>query len=217
MFSQPPGFPKVGVVDPESSRPGTATSANWFSGPDDLDWAPQISLNSEAVELDAGDKPTSVEEELLVNVTIPPSFQTVSCSVALEDISQLLLEVPSTQPRRCRTSESQVQPPELLGSKDAEFEVVLPTLLCLVPGCRLKCRRPLVSLGDNAWLPLLTNRHISWGIVPQQLHCPALRWRQRSRTQWLSTVCRRYSFGVLEPTRLGHQGPPQFALVGGAS
>jgi len=31
MFNRPPGFPKAGVVDPESSRPGTATSADWFS------------------------------------------------------------------------------------------------------------------------------------------------------------------------------------------
>ena len=36
VFSQSPGFPKAGVVDPESSRPGTATSADWFYGPDDL-------------------------------------------------------------------------------------------------------------------------------------------------------------------------------------
>ena len=38
VFSRPAGFPKASVVDPESSRPGTATSANWFSGPDDLGW-----------------------------------------------------------------------------------------------------------------------------------------------------------------------------------
>ena len=67
MFNRPPGFPKAGVVDPESSRPGTATSADWFSGPDDLGWPPQISLDSEEVERDAGDEPTSVEEDSLVN------------------------------------------------------------------------------------------------------------------------------------------------------
>jgi len=116
MFNRPPGFPKVGVVDPESSWPGTATSADWFSGPDDLSWPPQ-SLDSEEVELDAGDEPNSVEEDSLVDVTVPPSFQTVACSVALEDISELLHEVPSTQPRRRRTSESQEQPPEAKGRR----------------------------------------------------------------------------------------------------
>ena len=101
VISRPPGFPNAGVIDPESSQPGTTTSADGFSGPDDLGWPPQISLDSEEVELDAGDEPTSVEEDSLVDVTIPPSFQTVVCSVALqEDISELLLEVPSTQPLR---------------------------------------------------------------------------------------------------------------------
>jgi len=94
---------------------------------------PQISLDSEEVELDAGDEPTSVEEDSLVDVTVPPSFQMVACSVALEDISELLHEVPSTQPRCRRTSESQEQPAELLRPKDAEVEVVLPTPLCQQP------------------------------------------------------------------------------------
>ena len=125
MFNRPPGFPKAGVVDPESSRPGTATSADWFSGPDNLSWPPQISLDSEEVELDASDEPTSVEEDSLVNVIVPPSFQMVACNVALEDISELLHE-----PWRRRTSESQEQPLELLRPKDAEVEVVLPTPLC---------------------------------------------------------------------------------------
>jgi len=49
LFSWPPGFPKAGVVNPESSRSGTATSADWFSGLDDLGWPPQISLDSEEV------------------------------------------------------------------------------------------------------------------------------------------------------------------------
>jgi len=93
---------------------------------------PQISLDSE-VKLDAGDEPTSVEEDSLVDVTILPSFQMVSCRVALKDISELLRAVPSTQPRRRRTSESQEQPPELLRPKDAEIEVVLPTPLCQQP------------------------------------------------------------------------------------
>jgi len=96
MFSQPPGFPKVGVVDPESNWPGTTTSADWFSGPDDLGCLPQISLDSEEVELDAGDEPTSVEKDSLIDVTIPPSFQTVACSVALEDISELHAATAST-------------------------------------------------------------------------------------------------------------------------
>jgi len=69
VFSQPPGFPKAGVVDPESGWPGTATSADWFSGPDNLSWTPK----------------------------------------------------------------SQEQPPELLGPKDAEVEVVLPIPLCQQP------------------------------------------------------------------------------------
>jgi len=53
--------------------------------------------------------------------------------VTLEDISELLHEVPSMQPRRRRTSESQEQPSELLGPKDAEVEVVLLTPLCQQP------------------------------------------------------------------------------------
>ena len=57
----------------------------------------------------------------------------MACSVELEDISKLLREVPSTQPRHQRTSESQEQPPELLGPKDAEVRVVLPTPLCQQP------------------------------------------------------------------------------------
>ena len=105
MFSWPPGFPKAGVVDPESSRPGTTTSANWFSGLHDLSWTTQISLDSEEGRLDAGDEPTYVQDSL-VDVTVPPSFQTLACSMALEDVSELLREVPSTQPRRRRTSES---------------------------------------------------------------------------------------------------------------
>jgi len=130
------------VVDPESSRPGTATSSDWFSGPDDRSWPPQISLDSKEVELDDGDKPTSVEEDSLVDITVPPSFQTVACSVALEDISKLLLEVPSSQPRRRRTCESQEQPPELLGPKDAEVEVVLP------PPCPWLQAEVLSSFGE---------------------------------------------------------------------
>jgi len=62
MFSRPPGFPKVGVVDPECSRPGTPTSADWFSGPDDRGWPPQMSLDSEEVELDDGNKPRPCEQ-----------------------------------------------------------------------------------------------------------------------------------------------------------
>jgi len=100
VFSRPPGFPNAGVIDPESSWPGTATSADWFSEPDDLAGPCQFCLDSEEVELDAGDEPTSVEEDSLVDVTIPPSFQTVACSVVLQDISKLLHEVPSTQPQR---------------------------------------------------------------------------------------------------------------------
>jgi len=193
VFSWPPGFLKMGVVDPESSWPGTATSADWFSGLDDLSWPPQISLDSEKVELDAGDEPTSVEEDSFVDVTVPPLFQTVACSIVLEDISELLREVPSTQSRRRRTSESQEQPPELLGSKDAEVEVLLPTPLCQQPPPRPWLQAEVLSSfgesGGPCLVALLTNRHASWSIVPQQLHCPALQWRQCSRPQWLSAVC----------------------------
>ena len=99
----------------------------------------------------------------------------VACSVALNDISKLLRQVPSMQPLCRRTSESQEQPPELLGPKDAEVEVS----------------------GDHAWSPLLTNRHASWGILPQRCHRPALRWRRRSRPEWLSTVCRRHRYRLV--------------------
>jgi len=67
----------------------------------------------------------------------------------------------------------------------------------LVPGCRRKCCRPLVSLGDHAWSPLLTNRHASWGIVPQQLHRPALWWRWCSCPQWLSIMCQRHRYRLV--------------------
>ena len=98
-ISRPPGFPKAGVVDPESSWPGTATSSIWFSGLDDLSWSPQITLDSEEGKLDASDEPTSVEDSLVdVTIPLPPSLQMVACSMVLEDISELLREVPSTQP-----------------------------------------------------------------------------------------------------------------------
>jgi len=154
VFSWPPGIPKASVVDPESSPPGTATSANWFSGPVDLGWPPQISLDSEEVELDVGNEPTSVEEDSLVDVTVPPSFQTVACSVAPEDISELLHEVPSTQPRRRQTSESQEQPPELLGPKDAEVEVVMLTPLCQQPPPRPWLQAGVLpSFGESGTMP----------------------------------------------------------------
>ena len=83
--------------------------------------------------------------------------------MALKDISELLHEVPFTQPRRQQTSESQEQPSELLGPKDAEIQVVL-----LIPLCQQPPPRPwlqaevLPSFGESgyhAWSPLLTNRH----------------------------------------------------------
>jgi len=173
VFSRPPGFPKAGVVDPESSWPGTATSSIWFSGLDDLSWSPQITLDSEEGKLDASDEPTSVEDSL-VDVTVPPPFQMVACNVAVEDISELLPEVPSTQPRRRRTSESQEQPSELLGPKDAEVEVVLPTPLCQQPPPRpwlqAEVCHPLVSLGDHAWLPLITHHGVSYPSGSIALH-----------------------------------------------
>ena len=168
MFSRPPGFPKVGVVDPESSWPGTTTSANWFSGLHDLSWTTQISLDSEEGQLDAGDEPTYVQDSL-VDVTVPPSFQMVACSMVLEDISKLLHEVPPpTQPLHRRTSESQEQPLELLGPKDAEVEVVLLTPLCQQPPPRPWLQMEVLpSFGESGGpylITLLTNRHASWGI-----------------------------------------------------
>jgi len=201
MFNRPPGFPKAGVVDPGSSWPITATSADWFSGPDDLSWPPQISLDSEEVELGAGDEPTSVEEDLLVDVTVPPSFQTVACSVALEDISELLHQVPSMQPRRRRTSGSQEQPPELLRPKDAEVDVVLPTPLCQQPPPRPWLQAEvLLSFGESGGPCLVALAHQTariMGIVPQRLLRPALQWRRSSRPQWLSTVCQRHRYGLI--------------------
>ena len=101
----------------------------------------------------------------------------MACSVALEDICKLLREVLSTQPLRRRTSESQEQPPELPGPKDAEVEVVLPTPLCQQPPPRPWLQAEVLpsfgESGDHAWSPMLTNRHASWGIVPQRLHRPA--------------------------------------------
>jgi len=145
------------VVNPESSWPGTATSVDWFSGPDDLSWPPRISLDSEEVELDAGDEPTSVEEDSLVDVTVPPSFQMVACSVALEDISKLLLEVPSTQPRRRRTVSLRSSLLSSWGPRTQRSRLCCQHCCAsshhLDPGCRQKCCRPLVSLGDQWTMP----------------------------------------------------------------
>jgi len=80
--------------------------------------------------------------------------------MALEDISKLLREVPSMQPRLRRTSESQRQPPELLGPKDAEVEVVLPTLLCQQPPpCPWLQAEVLPSFGESGGPCLVTPAH----------------------------------------------------------
>ena len=103
---------------------------------------------------DASIKPTSRERDSDTVAPAAPSFETVACSMALEDILQLLCEVSSMQPWRQSPLESQEQSPELLGLIDTEVEVVLPTLLCPqtppVPGCRWRCHLFLVSLGDHA-------------------------------------------------------------------
>jgi len=93
VFSQPPGFPKVRVVDPASSRPGTTTGADWFSGPDDLGWP----LRSVWIRRRSSWTPTTSPPLLRTTrslTSVPPSFQMVACSMALEDISELLHEVP---------------------------------------------------------------------------------------------------------------------------
>jgi len=209
MFNWPPGFPKAGVVDPESSWPGTATSANWFSGPDDLGWPPQINLDSEEVELDAGDEPTSVEDDSLVDITVPPSFQTVACSVALEDISDLLHEVPSTQPRRRRISESQEQPPELLRPKDAEVEVVLPTPLCQQPPPRPWLQAEvLLSFGESGGPCLVAPAHqlariVGYHTPAAPSPCTSVETAQSSPV--VSTVCQRHRYGLI---LCGPQGHP---------
>ena len=69
------------------------------SGPDDLGWPPQIILDAEEAMPDADVEPTSGKENSNTDVAVAPSFETVACSMALEDISQLPREVPSTQPR----------------------------------------------------------------------------------------------------------------------
>jgi len=114
--------------------------------------------------------------------------------MALEDISQLLRKVPSTQPRRRSTPESQQQPPELLGPIDAEVEVELPAPLCLqlahVPGCRSRCHPDLsgkrTTLGRPCRISGAPHRvsHPSGSVT---CHISG----DGSHRQWCSTLCRR--------------------------
>jgi len=102
----------------------------------------------------------------------------LACSVVLEDISKLLREVPSMQPRRRRTSESQEQPPELLGPKDAEIEVVLPTPLCQQPTPRSWLQADVLpSFGESEGPCLVAPSYQPariMGYRTQWLHHPAL-------------------------------------------
>jgi len=80
--------------------------------------------------------------------------------VVLEDISELLHEVPSMQPQRRRSSESQEQPPELLGPKDAEVDVVLPTPLCQQPPPRPWLQAEVLSsFGESGGSCLVAPAH----------------------------------------------------------
>jgi len=84
----------------------------------------------------------------------------VACSTVLEDISKLLREVPSMQPWCRWISESQELPPELLGPKDAEVEVVLPTQLCQQPPPRPWLQAEVLpSFGESGGPCLVTPAH----------------------------------------------------------
>ena len=123
--------------------------------------------------------------------------------MATEDISELLREVPSTQPRRRRTSESQEQPPELLGPKDAEVEVVLLTLLCQQPPPRPWLQPEVLSSFGESGGPCL--------VAPAHRPARIMGYRYRTRAapspctlvetaqspQWLSTVCRRLRYRLV--------------------
>jgi len=142
----------------------------------------------------------------------------VACSVALEDISKLLREVSSTQPRRRRTSESQEQPPELLGPKDAEVKVVLPTPLCQQPPPRpLLQAEVLPSFGESGGPCLVAPAHQLahiMGYRTQAAPSPCTLVETLQSPQWLITVCRRHCYRLV---LWGPQVTPQFSLVGGAS
>jgi len=78
------------------------------------------------------------------------------------------------QPRRRRTSEPQEEPPELLGPKDAEVEVVLPTLLCQQPPPRPWLQAKVLSSfsesGDHNCSPTGTHHGVTYPSSSIALH-----------------------------------------------
>jgi len=171
VFSQPPGFPRrVSSIQSLTSLalPPVPTGS--------LDWTTSAGPLRSVWILRRSSWTLATSPPLLRRTrssTSPyhrHSRRWLACSVVLEDISKLLREVPSMQPRRRRTSESQEQPPDLLEPKDAEIDVVLPTPLCQQPPPRPWLQADVLpSFGESegpCLSPLLTNQHASWSIVP---------------------------------------------------
>jgi len=145
------------VVDPESSRPGTATSADWFSGPDDLGWP----LRSVRI----------LRRSSLMTATSPPLLRRTHALTS--PYHRRFRRWPAvwhwrTSPNsclRCPPRSHGVDGPvslrsSLLSSWGPRMQ--RSRLCCqhrcasshhLVPGCRRKCCHPLVSLGDQWTMP----------------------------------------------------------------
>jgi len=157
VFSWPLGFPKASVVDPESSRPGTATSANWFSGPDDLGWP----LRSVWI----------LRRSSWTPETSPPLLRRTCSSTS--PYRRRSRQWPAAWHQRTSPNSCVRFPPHSHGV-DGPLSLRLSLLsswgprtqrsrLCcrhrcasshhLVPGCRRKCCRPLVSLGTMPGCP----------------------------------------------------------------
>jgi len=85
--------------------------------------SPRITLDPDTASK-LGDFSTLVVAASPPHGIVSPSFGTVTTDVAMEDISQVLRDVPSTQPHHPLSQE----PGELLGSFDPNSQVVLPTL-----------------------------------------------------------------------------------------
>jgi len=160
VFSWPPGFPNACVIDPESSWLGIATSGDWFSGPDDLGWP----LSSVWI----------LRRSSWTLATSPPLLRRTRSSTSSYHCRSRRWPAAwhcKTSPNscmRCPHTANCIDGPLSLRSSLLSFRgprMQRSRLFChhccasshhLVPGCRQKCCRPLVSLVAPAHQPTRT-------------------------------------------------------------
>jgi len=145
MFGWLAGFPKA-TGGPDNGRP-TPTEDTVIIGSDDLGMASVIVVSLEHEVLDLNANPNSVEWKSDTDALPLPTMAALEANVAIKEISALLQEIPSVQPRGSATPQQGISP---------KFRMPLNTGIPMehpAPVCLLDLPNPFFQVKLPTWYP----------------------------------------------------------------